>query len=262
MIPVSPRRMKVPGSRLAKDCETRDPETRVQPARFLLPLLLASAGLLLPLCSARAELLAGWDAQGFTFRTVPPTLTPKVWSETVDDPTYGVIGSVTVAPAVQIIEGLAPGPELKPSELNNAWGAGLFDQTSQAEAISAGQYFTVTIAPQKGSTISLTDLEFNLRMNASGLTYAYIWQYAMEGREFTDIGTPCEGVTTDTLGMALPKVDLSGIPELQNLRTPVTFRLVSWKTNPEAFPGGYFVIFGRLPGNDLTINGTQSKAVP
>lgn len=226
------------------------------------PLFVAVAGLFLPLSAVRAGLLAGWDAEGFMYRTDPPALTPKVWSETVDDPTHGVIGSVTVAPGVQILDGLAPGPELELTELNNAWGAGPFNQTSQAEAIAAGQYFTVTIAPQKGNTISLADLEFNLRMNARELTYAYVWQYAVGGREFTDVSAACEGVTTDTIGATLPKTDLSGIPELQNLSSPVTFRFVSWKTNPETFPGIYFVIFGRLPGNDLTINGTVGKVVP
>jgi hypothetical protein len=144
----------------------------------------------------------------------------------------------------------------------NAWGgAGFYDNvipaTSQSASTAAanGNFFTFSFRAKPGYTLSVTQIAaYNIRRSGTG-PLRFIWQYSIDGTNFTDIGTFLEtlGNTTD-VGNAQSAIDLSTITALQNATptTTITFRVLAWSTTSN---GGTFYFNGGGANPSLIING-------
>ncbi|HLU50626.1 MAG TPA: hypothetical protein VKZ42_00560 [Flavobacteriaceae bacterium] len=115
---------------------------------------------------------------------------------------------------------------------NDAWGGtGWSAATNRDEAILEAEFVTFTLGPVVGETISISAiLPYNIRRSGTGPTHG-IWQYSTDGVNFTDIGTSINwGSVTSGAGNPQDEIDLSIIPELQNISYPeqITFRIVCW----------------------------------
>lgn len=97
-------------------------------------------------------------------------------------------------------------------------------------AILANAYYEFTLKPKGNASVSLTTLDVILRIQADGAA-SYIWRYSKDGgTTFNDIGSPRTWTTnfTQNNGIQEPTIALSGITDLQQLNTPVFFRLYAW----------------------------------
>lgn len=190
---------------------------------------------------AQAVTLLAWDPGGLSGTW------PEDWSSTSQG------GTVTVDSGVQITAGLGRGSGTSLAGLNNGWGAGSINQTTRSAAETDNDYLFFALSPQAGYEMSLSSLDFNIRIPQSGWDAGnsrYIWQYKVGDGSFTDIGTeqPLVG-DYNTNGAAQPTIDLSGIAALQNITEAVEFRVYAWGTT------GQFV-FGRQTGDDLVLAGS------
>ncbi|MCR9181611.1 MAG: hypothetical protein NXH73_01680 [Flavobacteriaceae bacterium] len=140
----------------------------------------------------------------------------------------------------------------------NSWGADGWESglpnESQANSIATGKFVTFTVMPNFGVNVSLTTIEhYNIRRSGTGPTTG-IWQYSINGTDFSDIGAPIIwGGDTSATGNPQAAIDLSGIADLQNLTstTTVTFRIVNWDASGA---GGTWYI-NNINGNDLIVRG-------
>lgn len=209
-------------------------------------LLLAALFSMACLSTARSAVLVAWDPQGIT----------SDWPENWSSSSQG--GTVTVDSGIDLVAGLGRGAGTSLAGLNNGWGLGAVNQTTQAGALADGDYLNFTLAPQEGFAMSLASLDFNVRLPTSGWDAGasrYQWQYKVGDGSFVDIGSPLALVGDyNTNGAAQPTLDLSGVAGLQNVTDAVELRMYAWGT------GGQFV-FGRLAGNDLALSGSVA-AVP
>ncbi len=128
------------------------------------------------------------------------------------------------------------------------------ESTSPATAMSLGHYTQFTVTPQAGVSLS-----------ATSLLYAPYWQnqapalanipiaYSINGGAYnyaTVTGTP--GVNSGSPITAT----LSGIPALQGINQPVTFRLLHTSLGEWSFAG-----IGRYTGDDIVLTGSVSSSV-
>ena len=140
----------------------------------------------------------------------------------------------------------------------DAWGGNNLTATSEAAAITAGDYATFSVTANTGYSLSLSDIgAYNIRRSTTGPTTG-IWQYSTNGTAFTDIGSAITwGSTTSSSGNAETSINLSGIGTLQSVAagTTVTFRVVSWA---QTASGGtwYFNDPTKTTANDLILDGT------
>lgn len=145
---------------------------------------------------------------------------------------------------------------------NNAWGANGWPSglptENQANAIATNKFVTFTITPSFGVNVSLTTIEpYNIRRSGTGPTTG-IWQYSINGVDYFDIGSEITwGGDTSASGNNQVAINLSGIPELQNLTstTTVTFRIVNWGTTNN----GATWYVNNINGNDLVIRGNLTQ---
>lgn len=195
---------------------------------------------------AHAVVLMAWDPQGLA----------GSWPENWSSSSQG--GAVTVDSGVQIVSGLDRGAGTTLAGLNNGWGLGAMNQSTRAGAETDGDYLFFSLAPEAGNLMSLSSLDFNVRLPQAGWdagSTRYVWQYKIGNGPYTDIGLPLALTGAyNTNGAAQPSLDLSSIAALQNVIGTVEFRMYAWGT------GGQFVL-GRLAGNDLALSGTVT-AVP
>lgn len=142
----------------------------------------------------------------------------------------------------------------------NAWGGNDFTITtpSEATAITANEFATLTITANTGFTVSYSDIAaYNIRRSNTGPTTGQ-WQYQLGAASFVDIGTDITwGGTTTAAGNAQTSINLSGITALQNVAagTAVTFRVVTWGATAT---GGTWYLNdpAGAAGNDFIVNGT------
>lgn len=189
--------------------------------------------------------LAGWDMNGLTaFGSSPLAPSDTTANLTVGGLTRGS-GFTTSGSAAM-----------------NGWGGNGLDSSSEANAITAGDFATFILAAQSGNTVSFTTISaYNVRRSSTGPTMG-IWQYQVGGSAFADIGSAITwGSNTTTAGNSQSAIDLSGISNLQNIAagTTVTFRLVDWGASSASTGNWYINEF--QTGDDLQIQGAVN-AVP
>jgi hypothetical protein len=150
---------------------------------------------------------------------------------------------------------ISRGAGITPSALANAFSAtGFVAAGTKADAITQNEYFQVVIEPKNDHRLFLTTLNYVIRRSGTGPN-AFQWQYSLDGFATAGVDIGAEGSYTGTAtnGVAMPAIDLSAVPALQNLPsgTKVTFRLYAWGASAGT---GTFAI-GRLAGDDLAFVG-------
>jgi hypothetical protein len=209
------------------------------------------------LCIA-TQLTWGQTIAAWTFSNVTPDWGPSPAPPTVTGSGVTVVG-LTRGSGITIANTAA----------SAAWGGNGFHdgvlQTSQTAngAITLGNYFTFTITPTAGNTLSLSGIgAYNVRRSSSGPTQ-FKWQYSLDGTSFTDIGGDITtGTNVAQAGNTQPAITLSGISALQNVPsgTTVTFRIVMWNCSGQT---GNFYFNSASTDPTLTISGTiNSTALP
>ncbi len=213
-----------------------------------------------------AEVLVGWNPQGFIYVGPDRAAAPDPWFEARLDRDGHPVGVVHVADHVKLVEGLTRGSAWRAGALNHGWGGRMNPAATydQEEAADTGTWIQFKIAPDDGCELSLESLSANVRLPPVGAEYFYRWQYAVGTGKFEDIGDVVEGTYGSVArpgddGFALPVVELSGVEALQGLAEPVTLRILVWMA-PDYLPEADFAwIFGRTSGDDLTLRGSVTR---
>jgi hypothetical protein len=147
------------------------------------------------------------------------------------------------------------------SGANRALGGNNFQFVDAAAAIAANSFFTTTLSPNTGYTMSLSSIDpFSYRRSGTGATNALI-QYQLGSGAFVDI-TTVAFPNTGNGGATLSSIDLSGIPALQAIPsgTIVTFRIVPF--GGTALTGTfYFFDVAVSTASDFSINGTVDPVI-
>ncbi len=232
-------------------------------ARFRAATLLGFVTTLFNAAPLTAEVLVGWNPQGFIYVGPNRAAAPDPWFEARLDHDGRPIGVVHVADHVKLVEGLTLGGAWRSSSLNHGWGGRMNPAATydQGEAADSGTWIQFIIAPEDGYELSLASISANVRLPSVQAGYFYRWQYAVGGGDFEDIAGVVEGsygavARPGDDGFALPDVDLSGTMALQNIAEPVTLRILVWMA-PDYLPDSDFSwVFGRTSSDDLMARGT------
>jgi hypothetical protein len=149
---------------------------------------------------------------------------------------------------------LTLGAGVNASATSNTFGGSGFDQTSLANAITAGDYLSFTVTPAATTSFSLSSLSllfgvgtavtnFNLALmaNVSGFTTGdALWTYSFS-----------------TASPAAQNVGLGGFAALQELAAAIEFRVYGWRDTT----GTSTFRIRDNAGNDLALSGSVS-AIP
>lgn len=149
----------------------------------------------------------------------------------------------------------------------NSYASTFLVNVDSAAARIANSYYEFTISPKGNAIINLSTLDVILRIQTNA-PRTYIWRYSKNnGTSFTDIGTPIAWTTdfTNNNGVPHPQINLSGITDLQNINSPIIFRLYAWGGSSTTSDNG-FRIGKSLTStqNALAIGGTvvQENTLP
>ncbi|MBV5334803.1 MAG: hypothetical protein JZU49_03250, partial [Sulfuricurvum sp.] len=186
--------------------------------------------------------IVGWDMSTQTggtnnFGTSPLTPNTSVTNATNGSLTRGT-GVVTTGSAA-----------------TRAWGGLGWNYATADLAIAANRFITFTTKPNSGYSMSLSSLNpFGYRASGTGAASVAL-QYQINSGTFTTI-TTFTNLSTSTSGGTFSSVDLSVIPELQNIpsSSTVTFRIVPFGASSST---GTFYIYdtANTTANDLVLNG-------
>ena len=156
--------------------------------------------------------IANWDPTGLT------SYGPNPWNATSSDANVTVTGFIR-----------GSGIGTAPTAAANSYGGSGADQSTQANAIANGDYFTFTVKANSGYKMSLTGIPiWYTRRSGTGGTCTVDVQYSFDGTSFTDIGSI--SVTSTSSGGSFTPLDfpqaiknaLSDLPAT----TTVTLRFV------------------------------------
>ena len=148
------------------------------------------------------------------------------------------------------------------SGASRAWGGNNFTSASKDAAIAAGKFITFSVAPDAGYKLSCSALgKFYYRRSASGPTNGLL-QFQIGAGAFTDVAN-LSYPSAASVGVAIPPIDLTGRPALQNVPvgTTVTFRIVNW--DGTATTGSWYVFDSADDtAADFALLGTVTAAAP
>lgn len=183
-------------------------------ALLLLPVLLAA--------TARADALA-------------------VWNSTGANPAAGSYEATSIAEEGVTASRLAVGSGLSPyTNLKDAFCANGYESTTKAAAFSAGDYWTVSLAPEENWQLNLSSLVYTFRRASKGPTW-WAWYYSTNASaataDWTMIGSLVNDTTTDYTERV---IDVSGVAALQNLSGTMHFRFVAWGGDSTKLATGSF----------------------
>ena len=130
-------------------------------------------------------------------------------------------------------------------------------------SVANTDYFQVTLSAQPGYVLSLSAIDGFLNGTAGfagAPGVANQFAYSLDGTNFTLLGSP--SLTTVPLPVALPTVDLTGVPALQNVVTGTTITL-RYYASGQSTTGGWGFFSSAAGVNGLAINGTLAgQALP
>lgn len=203
--------------------------------------------------SSSAAVLAGWDFDPLTGGSGNYGVSPLAASTAAANLT---VGGLTRGSGIGTTTGTGAA---------NAWGGNDFTITtpSEAAAITANEFATLSITASTGFTVSFSDIAaYNIRRSSTGPTTGQ-WQFQVGAASFVDIGTDITwGAVTTSAGNPQTSINLLGITALQNVAagTAVTFRVVTWGATST---GGTWYLNdpSNSVGNDFIINGSVA-AIP
>lgn len=207
------------------------------PLRLLLPA--ASTCLLFLTSHVQAEIVVGWEVtgqSGWGTQDLPAT------APSYHDPDVTVSGLTRGA-----------GFATTNSAVQNGWGGhGIEGPTTAADAITAENFVTFTVTPSATFEFSAASLDLNYRRSGTGPTH-FALQYQIGAGTFADVGD-FELSSTSSAGATVPTIDLSLIPELQDVSaSAVTFRIVPYGATGA---DGTFYLYGPQSGFDLEVKGS------
>ena len=187
--------------------------------------------------------LAAWDVSGQTAFGVSP-LAPTTNAANL------TIGGLTRALGVTTT-GTASA---------KAWGGTAWKSASEAAAISANEFATVSVTAQTGYKTSISSIsEFDYRRSSGGPPNGEL-QYQIGSGTFTDIIALSYPSTT---GASLGPIDLTGVSALQNVAagTTITFRIVNYGASSSG--GTWYILYlTNTPPLAFTIQGTVTSLTP
>jgi PEP-CTERM motif len=130
-----------------------------------------------------------------------------------------------------------------------AWGGVDWQNTSQANAITGGDFFTFTLTPNV-SSLTLTTMDLSYRRSGTGPGVGEL-QFSTDGTIFTDLAA-LTYASTSASGATLTGIDISGVGVI-GVGTTLTFRIVNWGGTSAA--GTWYVYdTGISSAPDLVIN--------
>jgi 2',3'-cyclic-nucleotide 2'-phosphodiesterase (5'-nucleotidase family) len=192
---------------------------------------------------ALADVLAGWDVHGQAGSS-------------------GNFGASPLAPTTSgtniSVGGLTRGGGISTSGTGAArgWGGADWQNTSEAAAVSGGDFVTFTVTPNSGFSTSFSSIsQFNYRRSASGAASGTL-QYQVGAGGFVDVAA-LNYSSTSSSGGTLPAIDLTAVAALQNVPggTTVTFRIVNWGGTSSS--GTWYVFdVANTTASDFEISGT------
>jgi subtilase family serine protease len=184
-------------------------------------------------------LLAGWDVSGLSGYGASP---------------YAATTNANGLSIGGLIRGGGVGTT--GSAAGRAWGGNTFNSSTEASAITAGQYATFSLTVTNGGTLTVSNLtRFDYRRSTSGPPNGML-QVSIAGGAFVDV-TNFSYTSTSSSGASLGPVDLSWNTNLQNIAagTTVTFRIVNYGANAS---GGTWYVYD-LAGStalDFSLSGS------
>jgi hypothetical protein len=209
-------------------------------------LLLAAALGLATATGGRAAILASWDINGVDVADgtgIDQNVSPYAFSTT------GVTGIQDAR--------LQLSSSVNPTTSADQYGVKVStNETSLADAITAGHYFEISITVAAGYTMNLTSIEMVGQTSSTGWDNAAFMSSVAgytSGNELdsvTGISGSTGGLDTDGSGWGAPIV-LSGA-QYQGLIGTTTFRIYGWG----ATSGAGISYIRDLGGDDFVINGT------
>ena len=154
--------------------------------------------------------------------------------------------------------GITRGAGVVITTAGDSWGSNGWDgPTDLAGAVAADHFHAFTITPDFGKQISFTEIApYNIRRSGSGPSTGQ-WQFQVGSDPFQTIGSPIAFTITTSSGNNLGAIDLSSIPELQDVTEPVTIRMVAWGATAS---GGTFYFRQWTTGEDLIVSGILQNA--
>ena len=200
--------------------------------------------------SAQATVLAGWDFNGLTNGGVTP------FAATTSDAGVSVSGLTRAFSGSQTNAGA------------NTWGSNALTAQNQTTAITSNAFFNFEITTAVPG-VSLSNIgaystwlhEYNAGSSPTNI-FSGIWQYSLDGTNFTNIGSSFSlGTVSQGAGNPQSSVDLSAISSLQSMPsgTAVDLRLVAWGAGYGANYAGFNSF---QSGDDLIVNGTVPVPEP
>lgn len=145
---------------------------------------------------------------------------------------------------------------------NYSYGGSGADQSTQANAITNNDFFTMTIKANAGYKMSLTGIPtwFTRRSGTSG-TCSIMVQYSLNGTTFTDIGSISVTSTSGAGGstpLSFPTTVQTALSNLPSTTTVTLRFIVISSTNRNI----YFIIGDASNTKRFVINGTVTDATP
>ncbi|MGC3978067.1 MAG: hypothetical protein QM751_07435 [Paludibacteraceae bacterium] len=100
--------------------------------------------------------------------------------------------------------------------VTNSFVSTMVSSADKAAAIANNAYFEFKVKPKSGYYVSLTDLDYNIRISSATLSPTnYQFQYSLDGVNFTDIGLPTTITDVATNGTFQPTIDLAPYSDLK-----------------------------------------------
>jgi len=193
-------------------------------------LYLGLSALALASTPAAAQLVS-WDVSGITAE--------------VRNPFSGSVGSNIDSASLFL------GTGVQTSSAGSTFGAGGFNQTSLASAISDGDYLAFSITSTAGYTASISSISLNFGVSSATSNFNVALLSSATG--FTS-GDALWTSSFSTTTPAPATITLTNTAALQSLSSTTTFRLYGWRDTS----GTSTFRIRDLSGNDLTVAGTTS----
>lgn len=155
---------------------------------------------------------------------------------------------------------LSRGPGVRPQRATYSF-AGLWPGcNSMLGAVRQGAFYEFSLKARKGCLFSLKRLALVLRVQPDG-PKAYILTYSTDGEHFIDIGVPVRVGSTGNDGKLQKPIDLSAVPELQNVpaKKTITFRLYAWGSKEGSENTAFRIGKSTADRPALTVQGTAWK---
>lgn len=131
-----------------------------------------------------------------------------------------------------------PGPGWQVGSGDN--GNGL----TEATAVSTGAWFSFTVTPESGFSLSLSSFSFDAKQSGSNGAVAihFFLRSSLDNYSTTlgSIGTDTAGVVLSTTAFNTYTIDLSDLAALQGITGPVTFRFYTADNRGDNAVGEYF----------------------